>query len=105
MRDEIKYVDAEHKFGKTVLYGQIGGSGDQPGYLYKDAEQTVPVLDSEIPDLFYNGCCIKIVDEGYNATFYPIILAHNEVSGDTKYYSMGYSTSEFMFVAPPVDAE
>lgn len=62
MRETIKYVDADHKFGKTLIY--TGFTEYTSGRAFKDPEATVPFSKEELREAVINGAIFITEWEG-----------------------------------------
>lgn len=82
MRETIKYVDADHKFGKTLIY--TGFTEDKAGRAFKDPEATVPFSKEELREAVINGA-ISIMEAEGNI-FVANVSAYTETTNNNGRY-------------------
>ena len=89
MRETIKYVDADHKFGKTIIY--TGDTEDTFGRAFKDPEATVPFSKEELREAVINGAILFVELEGKENV--SIVSAYAETENAHGRYGKAYAAT------------
>ena len=80
MREIIKYVDSDHKFGKTIIF--MNPEEDVKHYAYKDQKCTTIFAPDELMSACINGSIVKIMND--NVYLMPIGYGITTGSSDNK---------------------
>ena len=89
MRETIKYVDADHKFGKTIIY--TGFTEDTTGRAFKDPETTVPFSKEELREAVINGAIFITELEGKSVV--SNVTAYREKENAHGRYGIAYAAT------------
>lgn len=96
MRETIKYVDADHKFGKTLIY--TGDTEDTIGRAFKDPEAKVPFSKEELREAVINGAMFITEIEGKENV--SIVTAYAEAENAHGLYGKAYAAT-LTYTLPP----
>ena len=80
-KPDIIYVDAEHKFGKTVVYINREKVSENATNGFKDEHLTIPFSDDEKKELTVFNAIVKDVS-GDDILYSPVISNHGNEAGD-----------------------
>ena len=80
-KPDIIYVDADHKFGKTVVYIDIEAISDNGTNGFKDKHLTIPFSDEEKKELTVFNAIVKDIS-GDDILYSPIVSFHDNEEGN-----------------------
>lgn len=80
-KPDIIYVDADHKFGKTVVYIDREKVSENATNGFKDEHLTIPFSDEEKKELTVFNAIVKDVS-GDDILYSPVISNHGNEAGD-----------------------
>lgn len=78
-KPDIIYIDADHKFGKTVVY--IDKVSDNDTHGFKDKHLMIPFSDDEKKELTAFNTIIKDVS-GDGMLYSPVASGHDQETGN-----------------------
>ena len=80
-KPDIIYVDADHKFGKTVVYIDIEKVSENATHGFKDEHLTIPFSDDEKKELTVFNTIVKDVS-GDDILYSPVASIHDNEVGN-----------------------
>ena len=80
-KPDIIYVDAEHKFGKTVVYIDMEKVSENATHGFKDENQTIPFSKNKKKELTVFNAIVKDV-LGDDILYSPVISNHGNEAGN-----------------------
>lgn len=94
-KPDIIYVDADHKFGKTVVYINMEKVSENATHGFKDKHLTIPFSDEEKKELTVVNAIVKDV-MGDDILYSPVGSMHDQETGNFLFIETSNSNGNAM---------